>query len=137
MKIYKPAFAQFLSLKTIQKAWFRDSLHLCIIFLILKGDVENSVNKKDYHGSTLRNLLYISQFILGQLDHVPIILISLHSYSVNNYIRMVDRIWMHSYISYFFWNDEFDIVCHEVSPSVKGITIKYWLTRDHCGMVGT
>ena len=58
----------------------------------MMGDVENSVNEKDYHRSTLRNLLYISQFILGQLDHVPIILISLHSYSVNNYIRMVDRI---------------------------------------------
>ena len=41
------------------------------------GDVENSVNETEYHRSTLRNLLYILQFILGQLNHVPIILISL------------------------------------------------------------
>ena len=41
------------------------------------GDVENSVNEKEYHRSTLGNLLYILQFILRQLDHVPIILISL------------------------------------------------------------
>ena len=43
----------------------------------MMGDVENSVNEKEYHRSTLRNLLYILQFILRQLDHVPIILISL------------------------------------------------------------
>ena len=43
----------------------------------MMGDLENSVNEKEYHRSTLRNLLYILQFILRQLDHVPIILISL------------------------------------------------------------
>ena len=43
----------------------------------MMGDVENSVNETEYHRSTLRNLLYILQFILGQLNHVPIILISL------------------------------------------------------------
>ena len=43
----------------------------------MMGDVENSVNEKEYHRSTLRNLLYILQFILRQLDHIPIILISL------------------------------------------------------------
>ena len=43
----------------------------------MMDDVENSVNEKDYHRSTLRNLLYILQFILRQLDHFPIILISL------------------------------------------------------------
>ena len=41
------------------------------------GDVENSINEIEYHRSTLRNLLYILQFILRQLDHIPIILISL------------------------------------------------------------
>ena len=41
------------------------------------GDVENSINEIEYHRSTLRNLLYILQFILRQLDHFPIILISL------------------------------------------------------------
>ena len=51
-------------------------------FLITKGDVENSVNKKDYQRSILRNLLYISQFILGQLDHVPIILINSYSLAI-------------------------------------------------------
>ena len=40
-------------------------------------DVENSINEIEYHRSTLRNLLYILQFILRQLDHIPIILISL------------------------------------------------------------
>ena len=43
----------------------------------MMGDVENSVNEKDYHRSTLRNLLYILKFILRQLDHFLIILISL------------------------------------------------------------
>ena len=43
----------------------------------MMGDVENSMNETEYHRSTLRNLLYILQFILGQLNHVPIILISL------------------------------------------------------------
>ena len=43
----------------------------------MMDDVENSVNEKEYHRSTLRNLLYILQFILRQLDHIPIILISL------------------------------------------------------------
>ena len=47
----------------------------------MMSDVENSVNKKDYHRSTLRNLLYILQFILRQLDHCPIILIILLSVS--------------------------------------------------------
>ena len=41
------------------------------------GDVENSINEIEYHRSTLRNLLYILQFILRQVDHIPIILISL------------------------------------------------------------
>ena len=41
------------------------------------GDVENSINEIEYHRSTLRNLLYILQFILRQLDHIPIILICL------------------------------------------------------------
>ena len=41
------------------------------------GDVENSINEIEYHRSTLRNLLHILQFILRQLDHIPIILISL------------------------------------------------------------
>ena len=41
------------------------------------GDVENSINEIEYHRSTLRNLLYILQFILRQLDHIPILLISL------------------------------------------------------------
>ena len=40
-------------------------------------DVENSINEIEYHRSTLRNLLYILQFILRQVDHIPIILISL------------------------------------------------------------
>ena len=43
----------------------------------MTGDVENSVNEKEYHRSTLKSLLYILQFILRQLDHIPIILISL------------------------------------------------------------
>ena len=41
------------------------------------GDVENSINEIENHRSTLRNILYILQFILRQLDHIPIILISL------------------------------------------------------------
>ena len=43
----------------------------------MMDDVENSVNEKEYHRSTLKSLLYILQFILRQLDHIPIILISL------------------------------------------------------------
>ena len=41
------------------------------------GDVENSKNEIENHRSTLGNILYILQFILRQLDHIPIILISL------------------------------------------------------------
>ena len=40
-------------------------------------DVEKSINEKDYQSSTIRCLLYISKFVLGQLNHFPIILISL------------------------------------------------------------
>ena len=41
------------------------------------GDVESSNNEVENHRSTLGNILYILQFILRQLDHIPIILISL------------------------------------------------------------
>ena len=41
------------------------------------GDVENSINEIENHRSTLRNILYILQFILRQIDHIPVILIIL------------------------------------------------------------
>ena len=41
------------------------------------GDVESSNNEIENHRSTLGKILYILQFILRQLDHIPIILISL------------------------------------------------------------
>ena len=41
------------------------------------GDVESPNNEVENHRSTLRNILYILHFILRQLDHIPIILISL------------------------------------------------------------
>ena len=46
-------------------------------FQKMMDDVEKSVNEKDYQSSTIRCLLYISKFVLGQLNHIPIILISL------------------------------------------------------------
>ena len=41
------------------------------------GDVESSNNEVENHRSTLGNILYILQFILRQLEPIPIILISL------------------------------------------------------------
>ena len=41
------------------------------------GDVESSNNEIENHRSTLGNILYILQFILRQIDHIPIILIIL------------------------------------------------------------
>ena len=41
------------------------------------GDVESSNNEIENHRSTLRKILYILQFILRQIDHIPIILIIL------------------------------------------------------------
>ena len=41
------------------------------------SDVENPNNEVENHRSTLRNILYILHLILRQLDHLPIILISL------------------------------------------------------------
>ena len=41
------------------------------------GDVESSNNEIENHGSTLGNILYILQYILRQIDHIPIILIIL------------------------------------------------------------
>ena len=41
------------------------------------GDVESSNNEVENHRSTLGNILYILQFILRQIDHIPIILIIL------------------------------------------------------------
>ena len=41
------------------------------------GDVESSNNKIENHRSTLGKILYILQFILRQIDHIPIILIIL------------------------------------------------------------
>ena len=38
------------------------------------GDVESSNNEIENHRSTLGNILYILQFILRQIDHIPIIL---------------------------------------------------------------
>ena len=39
---------------------------------------------------------------------------------------------MHSNISYFFWNNKFDILCHEIIPSAnsQGITIKLKLFQN-------
>ena len=84
-------------------------------------DVEKSTNVKDYQSPTLRCLLYISKFVLGKLNHFSIILNSVYIY-----IRLVVRIWMHSNIRYFFWDDKFDILCHEIilSANTQGITIK-------------
>ena len=48
-----------------------------LIFRRIMGDVESSNNEIENHRSTLRNISYILQFILRQLDHIPIILISL------------------------------------------------------------
>ena len=48
-----------------------------LIFRKIMGDVESPNNEVENHRSTLRNILYILQFILRQLDHIPIILISL------------------------------------------------------------
>ena len=41
------------------------------------GDVESSNNEIENHRSTLGKILYILQFILRQIDHIPIILIIL------------------------------------------------------------
>ena len=41
------------------------------------GDVESSNNEVENHRSTLGNILYILQFILRQIDHIPVILIIL------------------------------------------------------------
>ena len=41
------------------------------------GDVESSNNKIENHRSTLGKILYILQFILRQIDHIPVILIIL------------------------------------------------------------
>ena len=41
------------------------------------GDVESSSNGIENHRSTLGKILYILQFILRQIDHIPIILIIL------------------------------------------------------------
>ena len=41
------------------------------------GDVESPNNEVENHRSTLGNILYILQFILRQIDHIPIILIIL------------------------------------------------------------
>ena len=41
------------------------------------GDVESSYNEIENHRSTLGKILYILQFILRQIDHIPIILIIL------------------------------------------------------------
>ena len=41
------------------------------------GDVESSNYKIENHRSTLGKILYILQFILRQIDHIPIILIIL------------------------------------------------------------
>ena len=43
----------------------------------LGKSIEKSINVKDYQSPTIRCLLYISKFVLGQLNHFPIILISL------------------------------------------------------------
>ena len=63
----------------------------------MMGDVENSVNEKDYQRSILRNLLYISQFILGQLDHVPIILINSYSLAIGWLGIIVGWLGLNSY----------------------------------------
>ena len=41
------------------------------------GDVESSNNEIENQRSTLGKILYILQFILRQIDHIPIILIIL------------------------------------------------------------
>ena len=41
------------------------------------GDVESSNNEIENHRSTLGKILYILQFILRQIDHIPVILIIL------------------------------------------------------------
>ena len=41
------------------------------------GDVESSSNGLENHRSTLGKILYILQFILRQIDHIPVILIIL------------------------------------------------------------
>ena len=41
------------------------------------GDVESSNNEIENHRSTLGKIIYILQFTLRQIDHVPIILITL------------------------------------------------------------
>ena len=41
------------------------------------GDVESSNNEIENHRSTLGKMLYILQFILRQIDHIPVILIIL------------------------------------------------------------
>ena len=41
------------------------------------GEVESSNNEIENHRSTLGKILYILQFILRQIDHIPIILIIL------------------------------------------------------------
>ena len=41
------------------------------------GDVESSNNGIENHRSTLGKILYVLQFILRQIDHIPIILIIL------------------------------------------------------------
>ena len=46
-------------------------------------DVEKSINVKDYQSPTLRYLFYISKFVLGKLNHFPIILISLLFMSIS------------------------------------------------------
>ena len=39
---------------------------------------------------------------------------------------------MHSNIRYFFWDDKFDILCHEIilSANTQGITIKLKLLQN-------
>ena len=54
------------------------------------------------------------------------------AFCVYIYIRLVDRIWMHSNISYFFWDNKFDIVCLKIllSANSQGITIMLKLFQN-------
>ena len=125
-----------MSLKNHSKTMFRHSFHLCILFSENDGWCGKICKWKRLPKLNNKMSFIYFKICSGTIKSFPNHF-DQFAFCVYIYIRLVFRIWMHSNISYFFWDNKFDILCHEIIPSAnsQGITIKLKLFQNELELI--